>query len=499
MENLNLNEKTKDLIDHLKKLNDPIKIIDDVKAYENLFDLNKLSSIRENSGKIDWNLYSENGCDDILAQILYKLNEISDKIDFDIDKVEYDIKLESSNLNARRKCMLIYMSKLINNILSQSLIFGIKFNNTIGVDAFILLLKNSDLIERIIKSEEKYLIATWCANLNWLSKTCEETLKKWQTYDTIKVLLRILELDTRIASLEVTICQTIVNIASDHELENMSEIQACISLHIKLLEVCAQEFRSRNFHREIKEYLNDENLIEKHEVHMVKIFEPSGYLTITSLLQVFCRISVNDKIRLCLYFNRDFKSTLKSILFGANLIELKFTLNLLAQLIFNETIRNDLLKDKELVNFLMINENEKSYEVFLKKVRQQIHLWSGKNDVFVKNDARLSNEQHVMISYNTASRPLCLKIKEKLESLGFKIWIDVEQIHGSSLDSMAKAVENSSCFLMCVTEKYRQSVNCQAEAQYAFKLNKKIIPLIMQNGYDVVQGSLFFVLTILPF
>ena len=50
-----------------------------------------------------------------------------------------------------------------------------------------------------------------------------------------------------------------------------------------------------------------------------------------------------------------------------------------------------------------------------------------------------SNEtelKHVMISYNTASRDMCLKIKDKLESFGHKVWIDVNDIHGSSLDAM---------------------------------------------------------------
>lgn len=87
-----------------------------------------------------------------------------------------------------------------------------------------------------------------------------------------------------------------------------------------------------------------------------------------------------------------------------------------------------------------------------------------------------------MISYNTASRELCLQIKESLEQAKLKVWIDVEEIHGSSLDSMARAVENAKCVLICVTEKYRQSLNCQSEAQYAFRLNKKIIPLVMQKG-----------------
>ena len=64
---------------------------------------------------------------------------------------------------------------------------------------------------------------------------------------------------------------------------------------------------------------------------------------------------------------------------------------------------------------------------------------------------------------------------------------------------MAKAVEKSKCILMCVTEKYRQSVNFQAEAQYAFKLNKMIIPVVMQNGYEpqgwlgIIMGDKIYV------
>ena len=100
------------------------------------------------------------------------------------------------------------------------------------------------------------------------------------------------------------------------------------------------------------------------------------------------------------------------------------------------------------------------------------------------------SQGHVMISYNTGSRELCLKIKSELEASGYKVWMDVSDIHGSSLDSMAKAVEGSCAVLMCVTEKYRQSINCQSEAQYAYKMSKPIIPCIMQKGYENVTGWL---------
>lgn len=49
---------------------------------------------------------------------------------------------------------------------------------------------------------------------------------------------------------------------------------------------------------------------------------------------------------------------------------------------------------------------------------------------------------------------------------------------------MAKAVENSYCVILCVTESYRQSVYCQAEAKYAFKLGKPIIVLFMDAGSE---------------
>lgn len=87
-----------------------------------------------------------------------------------------------------------------------------------------------------------------------------------------------------------------------------------------------------------------------------------------------------------------------------------------------------------------------------------------------------------MISYNRESRDLCVIIKEKLEELGMRVWMDVSDMRGSTLEAMAQAVERAECVLMCVTEKYRQSINCQAEARYAFKMQKKIVPLIMQEG-----------------
>lgn len=34
-----------------------------------------------------------------------------------------------------------------------------------------------------------------------------------------------------------------------------------------------------------------------------------------------------------------------------------------------------------------------------------------------------------------------------------------------------------------MTEKYKQSTNCRAEAEYSFQLGRPIVPLIMQKDY----------------
>lgn len=170
-----------------------------------------------------------------------------------------------------------------------------------------------------------------------------------------------------------------------------------------------------------------------------------------------------------------------------NNTEQKYTLKLLCQLSFDPAISHDIGKDDYLMGYLRqenaMFSNLKSTLLWNLKTNESESKTEPEISSFNKYDGK-----HIMISYNTASRPLCLKIKALLETMGHKVWIDVSDIHGASLDAMAKAVEEAYCVLICITEKYRLSLNCQAEAQYAFKLNKHIVPLIMEKGYENCKG-----------
>ena len=94
-----------------------------------------------------------------------------------------------------------------------------------------------------------------------------------------------------------------------------------------------------------------------------------------------------------------------------------------------------------------------------------------------------STGNHVMISYQWDSQEVLVEVKNRLQASGYRVWMDLEEMGGSTLETMAKAVENSSVILICLSERYKESPNCRSEAEYTYKLGKDIIPLMMQHNY----------------
>ena len=71
------------------------------------------------------------------------------------------------------------------------------------------------------------------------------------------------------------------------------------------------------------------------------------------------------------------------------------------------------------------------------------------------------NKFDVMISYSHSNKKTVKTIKEKLKESGLKCWIDEEHMSGNVLDAMSAAVDNSSIFLMCCSNKYFDSKACR--------------------------------------
>ena len=101
----------------------------------------------------------------------------------------------------------------------------------------------------------------------------------------------------------------------------------------------------------------------------------------------------------------------------------------------------------------------------------------------VSNSKSEPSMNHVMISYQWDNQEVLTEVKNRLQESGYRVWMDLEQMGGSTLEAMAKAVENASVVLVCVSQRYKESPNCRSEAEYAYQLRKDIIPLMMQRKY----------------
>ena len=148
----------------------------------------------------------------------------------------------------------------------------------------------------------------------------------------------------------------------------------------------------------------------------------------------------------------------KILIQKGNEIEQKYALKLLCQLSFEPRISSDIRNDAEMMSLLndgkSLGQLKNTILWNIKTNENQIGAQDSSttaaggettprnNGVTVTVDSE-EELKHIMISYNTASRSLCLQVKSFLESIGHRVWIDVTNIHGASLDSMAKAVEGS--------------------------------------------------------
>jgi hypothetical protein len=99
----------------------------------------------------------------------------------------------------------------------------------------------------------------------------------------------------------------------------------------------------------------------------------------------------------------------------------------------------------------------------------------------------------IMISYSHKDETICKQIYEELVKAGYRVWIDYDQIHGNVMDAMAQAIERSQTIIICMSEQYRRSNYCRAEAHYAFQRQLKIVPILLQEHYQPDGWLLFLI------
>ncbi|CAF3859036.1 unnamed protein product [Rotaria sp. Silwood1] len=129
-----------------------------------------------------------------------------------------------------------------------------------------------------------------------------------------------------------------------------------------------------------------------------------------------------------------------------------------------------------------LSSNTNTDESSLESVAQGL-LWKLEKEAGAKPTSSNSHEYDIMISYSHSDSQVCHQIYEKLIKDKFRVWIDRENLHGTTMSGMANAIENSTFVLICMSQKYQQSSYCRLEAHYAHEQQCNIIPLKMKVHY----------------
>jgi len=107
--------------------------------------------------------------------------------------------------------------------------------------------------------------------------------------------------------------------------------------------------------------------------------------------------------------------------------------------------------------------------------------------------------KRIMISYQWDHQPVIKRLAASLQAAGYNVWLDLEQMSGSTLSAMADAVEGSEVVIVGLSSKYQNSKNCRLEGEYAHLNSKTIVPLMMENNFRpsgwlglIIGGKLWF-------
>ncbi|XP_067664453.1 uncharacterized protein [Haliotis asinina] len=184
--------------------------------------------------------------------------------------------------------------------------------------------------------------------------------------------------------------------------------------------------------------------------------------------------------------------TLKSILKGGTEVEQEEALGCIRELSFNDENKSILNADEGVMDVL--KEKENSGNAQIAKAAQFTRWGLATKKVADSNLKRrqsglsMTSKQpksgHVMLSYSWHNQKTVIEVYDKLKSEGFRLWIDIDDMAGSTLGAMANAVEKASAVILFISESYFESQNCRQEAEYTYKLKKTMVPVLLQGNYQ---------------
>jgi hypothetical protein len=236
------------------------------------------------------------------------------------------------------------------------------------------------------------------------------------------------------------------------------------------------------------------------KAHQIAYISKSGHLfNSIDLIQALYKLASVDKLKQHIYYKYKLKKYLIRSIYNSSEFELRYSLDLLWLLIYDADIAKDLTQDELLMKFIKSLSKSSSYNKVIQNISYGI-LWqlsyrfksSISNNDIENNNINISK---ITIINQSDNMELCLLIRNELDNYDCRTFIDLNNMF--DLKSSLQNIKNSFCILICLNEMSELNTGFRGLIEYAFKLNKPIIPIIMQkkklNGLDSWLGWTLFI------
>jgi hypothetical protein len=418
-------------LEYLQSIKDVSKLVLDPRAAV------AFEYVRSTSNSQDVNLIGKsNTIVEIIAKIIsYNKNDITSYVN------SYDTLHE---LRDAKGIETLYISQFqLNltiaiicwNLSNRSKEFKYKFYDFKAFETILGYIKDENFLQNCIRfkhSVEKKdqpkpgirLLRALIGTINNVSKIADDIKQTLQELNAAQIIMKFAVIMKDFPSHRMSAYMAAANMLNDNEIETLPDTKMIIEMIMSLIKICTNALKTKKGIQRDKVSIDGQR--ERNEVVFIVSTNMSNY-HIIELLQVLYRISVNDKIKTELCETYKLNEHLEILILEGNLTEKEYSLRSLWQLCFQATIAQQLFENKKLYEYIVNNLMKKQVD------NKNIHkfcdgiIWSVEKSKLQENiiidSEKNEKKKHIMISYNSYSKEICLNIKRELESFGHKVWI----------------------------------------------------------------------------
>ena len=266
--------------------------------------------------------------------------------------------------------------------------------------------------------------------MNNVSKIADDVKQSMNKLNAAQIIMKFAINMKEYLSHRMSAYMAAANILNDNEIETLPDTKLVVHDIISLISVCSNALKTKKGIQRDMVTIDGKN--ERRETVFIVSTNLSNY-HIIELLQVLYKIAVNDTIKMELFDSFKLSVHLEILILEGNLTEKEYSLRCLWQLCFQASIAQRVHENKKLYEYIceLVSSENTNVQKFSNGI-----IWSiDRTKPQETKDDQIQNsptnekktKQHIMISYNSYSRELCMNVKRELENLEYKIWIGIRR------------------------------------------------------------------------